>query len=186
MLDCPHSQRISGSEECNNDIHGDASVNGTWLSYLPLVLIACIAYLFSRFVATAGAISLDQPEYWLLALVPLITFTLVARILNRSNIDQKRFAESNFYTLCWIASLSWFLILRTTLLSESFEFPVYRYFEYKMVAPYLLLSCAYTLLGYATILTLLRGRKSRNVLRVFLGVLLNFAFFYFLVLRHPI
>ena len=52
---------------------------GTPLSYTSLVVTACVTYVLSKFIATSGNISLDQPEYWLLALVPLILIHLVAR-----------------------------------------------------------------------------------------------------------
>jgi hypothetical protein len=187
MLDYLHPEPPWSVKDDKSITDGVRGV-GAWRPHLLLVLGACVAYLLARFIATAGAISLDEPEYWLLALAPVVLTILIAKIPRRNNQDHDRLLDANFYTLCWIASLIWFLILRTTLLSEYFEFPLYRYFQYKMHLPYLMLSCVYSLLGYGTILAVLLGRRNvipNSAMVLCSGALLNSALFYLLVLRHP-
>jgi hypothetical protein len=181
--------QLSWSARDGKTIPEDRRDVGAWRPHLLLVLGACVAYLLARFIATAGAISLDEPEYWLLALVPLVLINLMAKFTGRNNRDNE-LTDANFHMLCWITSLLWFLVLRTTLLSEYFEFSLYRYFQYKMLVPYLMLSCVYSLLGYGTMLALLLLRRPRTAtpngaIALCSGALLNSALFYLLVLRHP-
>jgi hypothetical protein len=155
-----------------------------------LLFLACLTYVISKFIASGGATALDQPEYWLLGLVPLFLTHTASRFTVAN--EHASFAYGNFYTLSWIASLLWFLFLRTTLLSELFEFPLYRLFNYQMMLPYLLLSCAYTLLGYGTMLLVLAGRRIGFVLPAFgvvglcCGFLLSSILFYVLLLFHRV
>lgn len=131
-----------------------------------LVVGVCISYVLSRFIATAGRVSLDQVEYWLLALVPVLVLTATARAIsksaNASPISRER--DSKFYVCCWLSSLVCFLFFRTTLISEHFEFPIYRLVAFQPFLSYLLLSCIYTLLGYGLALAVSTMPRNKKIL----------------------
>jgi hypothetical protein len=162
-------------------------------SRLALVVTACVAYIFSKFIATAGGISLDQTEYWLLGLVPIIFIMAIVRATHPSDCRRGDLEDTvNFLSWCWIASLLCFLFLRTTLISEAFEFPLYRSFQYHMLVPNFLLSCWYTALGYGMIslahVLVPHSTQSRakpiGCITLCLGAILNAAMFDVLLFFH--
>jgi len=124
--------------------------SGVRISYL-LLGLGCFLFTVSKYITSGGRITLSQPEYWLLGSIPVLALLLVSGWFRKPTARSTVF-EQTFLVWCWLFSLAAFISLRSSLLSETFEFPLYEALNYNPLLCYVPLAVIYSAFGFVAAL----------------------------------
>ncbi|MGY3618602.1 hypothetical protein [Bradyrhizobium sp. USDA 10063] len=119
---------------------------GRRLLDLFLIGIGCLAFIAASNLTSDGNVTLDSLGYWFLGLVPFALIILSARA-SRGRRDDWFMLDEGFLVSAWMLSLLLFVALRVSSRSETFEFPLYEFVRYNLVAGHLVLSFIYSAFG---------------------------------------
>ncbi len=150
-----------------------------------VVLGGVIAFVISKHLTSAGAVTLDNFAYWGIGLCPIILILLISGFLRRSQKYLQ--VDEIFFATIWIVSLLNFIILRVLIISEAYEIPIYSALKYNILFSYLTLSALYALYGTTLVVTIkaLFGRaiafRSPHIALVLVGFSINFVMFFVFV-----
>lgn len=167
--------------------------DGFELRFPSLVGIATIgtgglSYLLANSAVSGETISIYDVPLWIVGIaLPLTVF-----FFDRAGRDHIALwsAKKAMYIAAWAISLVGFVVLRCSLLSNSFEDVIYQHFTWAP-ARYLLLSFLYSLVGYVGAIMLLSLGTWRGIFRepwlqsIMVGLAANSLFFYFSVFVLP-
>jgi hypothetical protein len=153
---------------------------GRYPSHYLLVLTGVFGYLLAKHIVSGGQVSLDQFEYWLLGIFAIAIILMMGRLSHV--IDGGRGSvrlDSLLLVRCWVYSLICFVVLRASLYSETFEFPIYSALKYNFTYSHLAITAIYSLLGCAVAVAIPMLRRGEFPLRMqeLPGICLNFALF---------
>lgn len=80
----------------------------------------CILFMVAKSIATNGAVTIDAFEFWLLAALPFGGIALISRPAGtRGPLSQPE--AFRFLAEAWVGSLLVFVVLRASLVAESFD-----------------------------------------------------------------